>query len=259
MDHIFYQHIMSSGVRKADPRPCCYCLVTHGPHHARLPCPSLSPGVWRNSCPLSQWCHPTISSSVIPFSSCLQSFPASGSFLMDRFFASGGQSIGASASASVFPMNIQSWFPLGLTGWISLQSKGLSRVFSSTTFRKHWFFRTQPSLWSNSQKYGKTIAFTIWTFVSKMRSLLLNMLSRFVIAFLPRSKPLRSSQTIPGKRLGDNCSKSYRKGLGHTLARLCLLRCPGSLEWWLHIASTWSAPAGCTSGALAVRAAWTLI
>ena len=117
----------------------------------RLPCPSLSPGACSNSCPLSQWCHPTISSSVVPFSSCLQSFPASGSFPMNPLFAAGGQSIGASASASVLPKNIQGWFPLGFTSLISLLSKGLSRVFSSTTVRKHQFFGTQPTLWSNSQ------------------------------------------------------------------------------------------------------------
>ena len=103
-------------------------------------------GVYSNSCPLSQWCHPTISSSVIPFSSCLQSFPASGSFQMSQFFASGGQSIGASASASVLSMNVQDWFPLGWTGWISLQSKGLSRVFSITIVQKHQFFGAQLSL-----------------------------------------------------------------------------------------------------------------
>ena len=103
-----------------------------------------------NSCPLSQWCHPTISSSVISFSSGPQSFLASGSFLMSQIFTSGGQSIGASASVSVLPMNIQDWFPLEWTGWISLQSKGLSRVFSSTTVLKHQFFGTQPSLWPNS-------------------------------------------------------------------------------------------------------------
>ena len=107
-------------------------------------------GVYSNSCPLSQWCHSTILSSVVPFSSCLQSFQASGSFPMSQFFASGGQSIGVSASASVLPMNIQDWFPLGLTGWICLQSKGLSRVFSNTTVQKHQFFGTQLSLWSNS-------------------------------------------------------------------------------------------------------------
>ena len=119
-------------------------LWPHGLQHARLPCPLPSPGACSNSCPLSLWCHPTISSSVIPFSSCPQSFPASGSFLMSWLFVSGGQSIGA--SASVLPMNIQDWFPLGLTGLISLQSKRLSRVFSNTTVQKHQFFGTQPSL-----------------------------------------------------------------------------------------------------------------
>jgi len=116
----------------------------------RLPWLSPSPGACSNSCPLSQWCRPTISSSVVPFSSCLQSFPASGSFPMSQFFASGGQSIGVSASTSVLPMNTQDWFPLGWTGWISLQSKGLSRVFSNITVQKHQFFSTQLSLWSNS-------------------------------------------------------------------------------------------------------------
>ena len=114
--------------------------------HARFPCPSPTPGACSNSCPSSRWCHPTISSSVIPFSSCLQSFPASGSFPMSQLSASGGRSIGVSASASVLPMNIQYWFPLGLTGWISLQSKGLSRVFSNTTVQKHQLFGTQLSL-----------------------------------------------------------------------------------------------------------------
>ena len=109
-------------------------LQSHGPQYTRLPCHSLSPGVWSNSCPLSQCCHPTISSSVTPFSTCLQSFPASGSFPMSQFFASSGQSIGASASASILPRNIQGWFPLGLTGLISLQSKGLSRDFSIPQF-----------------------------------------------------------------------------------------------------------------------------
>ena len=106
------------------------CLRPHGLQHTRLPCPSATPGACSNSCPLSQWCHPAISSSVVPFSSCFQSFPASGSFPMSQSFTSGGQSIGTSASASVLPMNSQDWFPLGLTGLISLQSKGLSRVFS---------------------------------------------------------------------------------------------------------------------------------
>ena len=119
----------------------------HGLQHTRIPCPSPSPGTCSNSCPLNWWCHPTISSSVIPFSSCIQSFPASGSFLMSQFFASGGQSIGASASASVLPMNIQDWFPLRWTVWNSLQSKGFSRVFSNTTVQKHHqFFGAQLSL-----------------------------------------------------------------------------------------------------------------
>ena len=122
----------------------------HGLQHARFPCPLPTPKACSNSCPLSRWCHPTISSSVVPFSSCLQSFPASGSFPMSQFFTSGGQSTAASASASVLPMNIQNWSPLGWTGWISLQSKGLSRVFSNTTVQKHQFFGAQPSLWSNS-------------------------------------------------------------------------------------------------------------
>ena len=112
-------------------------LWPHGLQHTRLPCPSPAPRACSNSCPSSWWCHPTISSSVIPFFSCLPSFPASGYFPMNQFFASGGQSIGASASASVLPMNIQDWFPLGWTGLISLQSKGLSRVFSNTTVQKH--------------------------------------------------------------------------------------------------------------------------
>ena len=125
-------------------------LPPHELQHARLPCPSPSPGVCSSSCPLSQWCHPTISSSVVPFSSCPQSFPTSGSFTVNQLFVSGGQSIGASASASVLPMNIQCWFPLGWTGFISLQSKGLSRVFSITTVPKHPFFSVQPPFWPSS-------------------------------------------------------------------------------------------------------------
>ena len=121
-------------------------LWPHGPQHARPPCPSPTPRVYSNSCPLSRWCHPIISSSVVPFSSCFQSFPASGYFQMSQFFALGGQSIGVSPLASVLPMSIQDWLPLGWTGWISLQSKGLSRVFSNTTVRKHQFFGTQLSL-----------------------------------------------------------------------------------------------------------------
>ena len=122
-------------------------LWPHGLQHARLPCPSPPPRAYSNSCSLSQWFHPAISSSVIPF--CLLSLPVSGSFQMSQFIESGGQSIGISASSSILPMNIQDWFPLGLTGLISLQSKRLSRAFSNTTVQKHHFFGTQLSLWSN--------------------------------------------------------------------------------------------------------------
>ena len=121
-------------------------LRPHTLQHIRLPCPSSTPGAYSNSCPLRRWCHATISSSVGPFSSCLQSFPASGSFPMSQLFASGGHSIGASASASLLPMNTQDWSPLRWTSWISLQSKGLSRVFSYTTVQKHQFFGAQLSL-----------------------------------------------------------------------------------------------------------------
>ena len=125
-------------------------LRPHGPLHPRLPFPSPTPGAYSNSCPSHQWCHPTVSSSIVPFSSHLQSFPPSGSFPVSQFFASGSQSIGVSASASILPMNIHDWFPLGLTGWISVQSKGLSSVFPNTTVQKHQFFGAQLSLWSNS-------------------------------------------------------------------------------------------------------------
>ena len=144
------------------------CSTPGFPVHHQLPEPT------QNSYPLSQGCHPTTSSSVIPFSSCLQSFPSSGSFPRSQFLASGGQSIGVSASTSVLPMNIQDRFPLGWTDWISFQSKGLSRVFSNTTVQKHEFFSTQLSLWSNSHIHtwltGKTIALTRWTFVGELMS-----------------------------------------------------------------------------------------
>ena len=121
-------------------------LRPHEPHHARPPCPSPTPRVHPNPCPSSRWCHPIISSSVVFFSSCPRSFPASGSFPVSQLFASGDQSIGVSTSTSVLQMNTQDWSPLGWTGWISLQSKGLSRVFSNTTVQKHQFFGAQPSL-----------------------------------------------------------------------------------------------------------------
>ena len=167
-------------------------LQCHGLQHARSPCPSPTPGAYSNSCPLSRWCHPTFSSSVVPLF-CLQSFPALGSFQMSQFFASDGQSIGVSASASVLPMNMQEWFLLEWTGWISLQSKGPSRVFSNTTVQKHQFFGTQLSLWSNSHIHiwllEKTeLDYKDLCWQSNVSDF--NMLSRFVIAFLPRSKRL---------------------------------------------------------------------
>ena len=122
-------------------------LWCHGLQHTRLPCLSPTPGSCSNSCMSTWWWHPTISSSVVPFSSCLQSFPASGSFPMSQFFAPAGQSIGVSASTSVFPMNIQDWSPLGWTGWMSLQSQGLWRVFSNTTVQKQHFLGAQLALW----------------------------------------------------------------------------------------------------------------
>ena len=169
-------------------------LQSHGLQNTRPPCPSPTPRVYSNSGPLSQWCHPIISSSVIPFSLPSSIFPTSGSFRMSQYFTSSGQSIGVSASTSVLPMNIQDWFPLGWTGWIFLQSKRLSSIFSNTTVQKHQFFRTQISLYFNSHIHSwllkKTIALTRWTFVGKVMPLLFNKLSRLVITFLPRSKCL---------------------------------------------------------------------
>ena len=143
--HLFLFNMLMT-VQFSSVAQSCPTLQPHGLQHARLPCPSPTPRVYSNSSPLCQWCHPIISSCVVPFSSCLQSFPASGSFQIGQFFASGGQNIGISASASVLPMNIQNWFPLGWTGWIFLLSKGLSRVFSNTAVQKHQFFSTKLSL-----------------------------------------------------------------------------------------------------------------
>ena len=158
-------------------------LPPYESQHARPPCPSPPPRVYSNSCPLSPRCHPTSSSSLIPFSSHLQSFPASGYFPMSQFFASGGQSIGISALASVLPMNTPDWFPLGWTGWISLQSKWLSTVFSNSSktsiFQQSSFFIIQ--LWHPYMLTEKTIALTRWTFIEKVMSLLFNMLSMLVI------------------------------------------------------------------------------
>ena len=163
------------------------------PQHARPPCQSPAPGVYSKSCPLIQWCHPSISSSVIPFFSCPQSFPASGSFPMSQLFTSGGQSIGVSASTSVPPMNTQDWSPLGWTGWVSLQSKGLSRVLQHHSSKASIVQRSAFFIVQLSHPYmttGKTIALTWLNFVDKVMSLLFNMLSRLVITFLPRSKHL---------------------------------------------------------------------
>ena len=168
-------------------------LQPHGLQHARLLCPSPTPRAYSNSCPWSQWCHPTISSPIVPFSSCLQSFPASGSFPMSQFFASGGQSIGASAPASVLPMNIEDCFPLEWTNhpdFLAVQRtlENLLQHYQESVLQYSAFFRvhlSQPYMTS-----GKTIALTRWAFVGKVISLLLNMLSRWVIAFLPRSKCL---------------------------------------------------------------------
>ena len=166
-------------------------LRPHGLQHTRLPCPSLSPWVCSNSCLLSPWCHPTILSSV-SFSSCLQSFPASGSFLMSWLFTSGGQSIGASASASVLPLNIWNWSPLELTGWISLQCKGLSRVFSNTTVRRHQFFGSLlhgPTL-TSLHDYHKNHSFDKTELCQQSLTLLFHTRSSFGTAILPRSKCL---------------------------------------------------------------------
>ena len=152
-------------------------LRPHGPQHARSLCPSPTPGVYPNSRPSSLWCHPTISSSVVPFSSCLQSFPASGSFPMSLLFTSGGQSIGVSASTLVLPMNTQDWYPLGWTDWISLQSKGLLSLLQHHSSKESILRRSAFFIAQLSHPYmttGKTIALTRWTFVGKVMSLLFN-------------------------------------------------------------------------------------
>ena len=143
-------------------------LRPHGLQHARPPCPSPTSGVYSNSCPLSRWCHPAISSSVVPFSSCPQSFPASGSFQMSQFFTSGGQNISVSASASVLPMNTQDWSPLEWTDWISLQSKGLSRVISNTTVQKHHSPRDSQE--SSPTPQCKSINSSVLSFLHKSNS-----------------------------------------------------------------------------------------
>ena len=178
--HVRFHWTSISSVAQSCPTLC-------NPMDARLPCPSPTPGACSHSCSSSRWCHPIISSFVIPISSRLQSFPTSRSFPMGQFFAWGGQSFRVSASASVLPMNIQDWFPLEWTAWIYLELKRLSRVFSNTTVQNHQFFGAQlffiVQLSHPYMTTGKTIALTRRTFVNKVMSLLFNMLSRLVIAF----------------------------------------------------------------------------
>ena len=183
-------------------------LWPHGLQHARPPCPSQTPRAYPNSCPLSQWCHPTISSSVVPFSSHLQSFPASGSFPMSQLFTSGGQSTRVSASTSVLPMNTQDWFPLGWTSWISLQSKGLSVLLQHHNSKASILQRSALFIVQLSHPHmttGKTIALTRRIFVGKETSLLFNMLSRLVITFLPKSKRLNFMAAVT---IGSDASAS---------------------------------------------------
>ena len=201
-----HMHQFSHSVMSDSLRP-------HGLQRSRLPCPSPNPGACSNSCPLSWWCHVTILFSVVLFSSCLQSFPVSGSFPMSQFFASGGQSIGVSASTSVLPMNIQDWFPLGSTGWISLKFN--SQVFSNTTVQKASILQHSAffivKLLLPYMTTGRAIASTRWTLVGKVMSLLFNVLSRLIITFLPRSKRLLiswlklPSAVIFGARQNKHC------------------------------------------------------
>ena len=195
-------------------------LWPHGLQHPRLPLPLSSPEVCSDSCPLSWWCHPTISPSVAPFS-YLQSFPASGSFLMSRLFASGGQSIGASASASVLPMNIQDWFPLGWTGWISLLSNRLSRVFHSPRVGKQQFFGAQPSLWSSSHIH--TWPFS-WTSELQDDKPALLGATKFVVTCYSGSRKLILSCVAPWWEL---CSAP------HFIEEpgVCLLQVSDGLKW----------------------------
>ena len=168
-------------------------LQPHEPQHTRPPCPSPTPRVHPNPCPLSRWCHLTISSSVVSFSSCPQSFPASGSFPISQLFTSGGQSIGVSASTSVLPMNTQDWSPLGWTGWISLQSRDSRSLLQHHSSKASILLYSAFFIVQLSHPYtttGKTIALSRWTFVGKVMSPFFNMLSRLVITFLPRSKRL---------------------------------------------------------------------
>ena len=191
-------------------------LWPHGLQHARLPCPSPTPGAYSISCPTSGWCHPTISSSVIPFSSCLQSFPASGSFPMSRLFISGGQSIGASASASVLPMNIQGWFPSGLTGLISLQSKGLLQLLqdSSSSLLQHYSSKASI-LWHSAFQLSHwvTIPFSRGYFQSRDWTQLSCIAGGFFTIWTTRilewvSYPFSSRSSLPRNQTGVSCIAS---------------------------------------------------
>ena len=229
-------------------------LWPHGLQHTRLPYQSSIPGACLNSCPWSWWCHPSILSSVVPFSFCLQSFPASGSFQMSQFLASGGQNVGASASASYRPMNIQDWFPSGWTGLISLQSKGLSRVLQhhsskASNLRCSAFFM----VWLSHPHVttGKTITLTRQTFVGKVMSLLFNMLSRFVIAFLPRSMPLLISwlQSPSAVILEPKKIKSVTVSIvPPSICHEVMGRMPwSSFFWMLNFKSAFSSPLSLSS------------
>ena len=200
-------------------------LRPHGLQHTRPPCPSPSPGACTGSCPLHHWCHPAISSSDALFSFCPQSFPASGTFPMSWLFTLGCQSIGASGSAAVLPMSIQSWFPLRLTGLISLLSKGLSGVFSSTTVQRHWFFCTLPSLWSSSHNWMWPLedhSLNHTDFFRQSNVSAFQHTSRFFITFLMRSNYLliswlQSPSTVilePNKRKSVTTS-TFSPSIGH--------------------------------------------
>ena len=208
-------------------------MQPHGLQQARHPCQSPTRRVYSNSCTLSRWSHATISSSVIPFSSCPQSFLASGSFPMSRFLTSGGQSTGV--SASVLPMNIQDWFPLGWTGWISFLSKGLKNLFQHHSSKASTLWCSAFFIVQLSHRHittGKTIALTRRTFAGQGMSLLFNMLSRLVIAFLPRSKHLLMSwlQSPSAVILEPQNTKSYSLIVSFTdVSRLLLLICNSHL------------------------------
>ena len=222
-------------------------LWPHELQHARPPCPSPSPGVHSDSCPLSPWCHPAISSSVVPFSSCPQSLPASESFPMSLHFAWGGQSTGVSALASFLPKNTQGWSPSEWTGWISLQSKGLSSLLQhhsskASILRRSAFFTVQLS--HPYRTTGKTRALTRWTFVGKVMSLLLSMLSKLVITFLPRSKRLLVSwlQSPSAVTLVVGHSKSHERHswTGGTSSDFLLVRAvhrEGNYLLWINSVS----------------------